>query len=197
MDHPGVGNNVVFTGGGSRTYSVAAGVSHLLLANFYSIADALQTRCLTRRLARKGAIYASYIGNELIDRATPDGASRISFIDRDLMMMGNGKVVSWDVYAGRAGTQRLQIWREASGEGDTCVNSCSVSRAATGSKTWKLVCENVVTSPTAGATEHFQLADSDTCSFRFGDRVGWYHENQGVTVRTTNGPQQHSVGKPE
>ena len=30
MDHPGVGNNVVFTGGGSRTYSVAASVIYAL-----------------------------------------------------------------------------------------------------------------------------------------------------------------------
>ena len=78
----------------------------------------------------------------------------------------------------------VEVWRRSDESGAGCVGTCSVSRAADGEKTWKLVCENVVTSPTAGATEHFQLADSDTCSFRFGDRVGWYHENQGVTVRT-------------
>jgi hypothetical protein len=46
-----------------------------------------------------------------IDRSTPDGASRISFIDRSLMFQNDGRIVSWDVFAGRAGQQRLQVWR--------------------------------------------------------------------------------------
>ena len=37
------------------------------------------------------------------------GAARISFIDRDLVFAGKGKVVSWDVFAGRAGEQRLMV----------------------------------------------------------------------------------------
>jgi hypothetical protein len=37
------------------------------------------------------------------------GATRICFIDRDLVFAGKGKVVSWDVFAGRAGEQRLMV----------------------------------------------------------------------------------------
>ena len=113
---------MTFSGAGNRLYSIAASV-----------------------------IYASVLGNELVDRSTPDGAARISFIDRDLMFAGNGKIVSWDAYAGRAGEQRLQVWRVGNGDGTGCEGACSVSAAATGQKTWTLVCENVVRSPTAGA----------------------------------------------
>ena len=91
--------------------------------------------------------------------------------------------MSWDVYAGRAGTQRLQIWRRGNpATGSTgCDGACSVSAAAAGERTWTLICENVVTSSSAGSVEHFELSDSDRCLFRAGDAIGWYHLGQGVT----------------
>ena len=118
------------------------------------------------------------LGNELIDRATPDGAQRISFIDRTLIFPRDGRIISWDVFAGRAGEQRLQVWRQGGTDAASCVggtNACSVSRAADGQTVWTLVCENVVTSPTAGAVEHFEVSSSSQCTFKAGDAIGWYH----------------------
>jgi hypothetical protein len=48
---------------------------------------------------------SSRIGNDLIDRAHPDGASQIWSIDCSLEFQMDGKIVSWDIYAGRAGEQ--------------------------------------------------------------------------------------------
>ena len=67
---------------------------------------------------RRGGKLEGAVGNELIDRAHPDGASRITFIDRDLVFARAGKVVSWDVFTGRAGTMRMQVWRPAAGGAD-------------------------------------------------------------------------------
>jgi hypothetical protein len=53
------------------------------------------------------------VGNDLIDRAHPDSAAKITFIDRDLVFHAAGKVVSWDVFTGRAGAMRMQVWRLA------------------------------------------------------------------------------------
>jgi hypothetical protein len=91
----------------------------------------------------------SRVGNDLIDRAYPDGASQICFIDRSLEFQMDGKIVSWDIYAGRAGEQRLQVWRPTTTEPD--VNK------------FTLICENTVSSPTAGDTEHFVLPETDHC----------------------------------
>jgi hypothetical protein len=65
-------------------------------------------------MSQATVIYALNVGNELVDRSTPDGAARICFIDRDLVFQGAGKIVSWDVFAGRAGEQRLQVLLAAS-----------------------------------------------------------------------------------
>ena len=90
-DHPGIRNSeaskavsgsIVFTSGGARTYSLAASV-----------------------------VYDSPVENLQIDRAHPDGASRISFVDKDLVFHAAGKVVSWDIFTGRAGTMRMQVYR--------------------------------------------------------------------------------------
>jgi hypothetical protein len=85
-----------------------------------------------------------------------------------LQFEGAGRIVSWDVFAGRAGTQRLQVWRVGNGDGTGCEGACSVSAAATGQKTWTLVCENVATSPTAGKNHacHFQFSYHMYCTFR-------------------------------
>ena len=163
MDHPGIGQTVAYSAGGSRTYSVQASV-----------------------------IYAELIGNDLIDRSNPDGARRICFIDRSLTFPARGKIMSWDVFAGRAGEQRLQVWRPGgvdavgcSGQSNTGVADngagCSVSRAADGQTTWTLICENVVTSPNAGQVTHFVMPSALQCTFEAGDAIGWYHLEQGVT----------------
>ena len=71
-----------------------------------------ESDCLTCGSILTESCTAGTVGtrvtNDLIDRAHPDGASQICFIDRSLELQQAGKIVSWDVYAGRAGEQRLR-----------------------------------------------------------------------------------------
>ena len=129
-----------------------------------------ESDCLTCGSILTESCTAGTVGtrvtNDLIDRAHPYGASQICFVDRSLELQQAGKIVSWDVYAGRAGEQRLQVWRPASDADDM---------------TFTLVCENFVTSPNADEVQHFVLPETDHCLFKKGDRIGWYHLGQGVT----------------
>ena len=52
------------------------------------------------------------IGNMLADRRkSPDGASNMQFVDTSMVFARAGRVVEWDFFAGRAGSQWLQVWR--------------------------------------------------------------------------------------
>ena len=53
----------------------------------------------------------TWVGNSIQDRETPDGASNVQFVDLGLVFAETGRVVSWDLYTGRAGRQALQVWR--------------------------------------------------------------------------------------
>merc|ERR1712029_158928 len=56
---------------------------------------------------------AKTLGNEVKDRAHPDGASGYSFVDEDLKFPTDGKVVGWRYFAGRAGATNLRVVRRS------------------------------------------------------------------------------------
>ena len=63
-------------------------------------------------------------------------ASVIQFVDETQVFTGAGRVTGYDIYTGRAGTQRIQIWRpDPNGVENRYV----------------LLCENVITAGTAAA----------------------------------------------
>ena len=43
------------------------------------------------------------------DRAV--GPPTIQFVDKDLSFTAPGRIVGWNFFVGRAGVQRLQVWR--------------------------------------------------------------------------------------
>ena len=58
------------------------------------------------------------------------GAANIQFIDTTLQFRDSGRVIAWDIFTGRAGTQNLQVWRPT-----------------TDPDTFQLVCENTLRAP--------------------------------------------------
>ena len=94
------------------------------------------------------------MGNELIDRETPDGATNIQFVDLSLPFPSSGRLTAWDWYAGRAGEMSLQIWRP-------CESSATC---------YALVCENTVTAE-AGAG-HLDVPPADRCIANAQDVIG-------------------------
>ena len=105
------------------------------------------------------------VGNELIDRETPDGASNIQFVDLHLPFGSSGRLLAWDWFAGRPGDTMLQIWRP---DTETCDTTC-----------FTLVCENAVTAATTGPG-HFDVDPADQCVVNADDVIGWFHLGQGV-----------------
>ena len=95
----------------------------------------------------------------IVLQTNPDGASNIQFVDTSLVFLGPGRLVAWDIYTGRAGTQRLQVWRPAGYLGTR----------------FTLICENVLSASKASDNVHYQLDSSDHCNVQKGDVVGWYH----------------------
>ena len=85
------------------------------------------------------------------------GIDEDGFIDTDMKFTRAGRVVSWDYYVGRAGTQRMQIWR-STGNTDE----------------FTLICENEVSTDSAGSVVHKEINDKEACFFEAGDMVGWY-----------------------
>ena len=53
--------------------------------------------------------WLSVIGNEIVDRQTADGTSNIQFVDTSLVFTSVGKVIAYDIFTGRPGTQAIQV----------------------------------------------------------------------------------------
>jgi hypothetical protein len=84
----------------------------------------------------------------------------------DLAFTAVGKVIAYDIFTGRAGTQAIQIWRPID--------------VAAG--TYTLLCENVITAGTADVDFHFQLPVSDHCLVGPGDVLGKSTSNPPLLV---------------
>lgn len=100
----------------------------------------------SRCYVKSGSHELSLVGHDITPRNHPDGAANIQFIDTTLVFSDTGRVVAWDVFTGRPGTQNLQVWRPTDD-----------------ANTFQLICENEITSPGA-----YVLAGVD-CNC--GDRV--------------------------
>ena len=51
------------------------------------------------------------VGNKIVDKRTPDAASKVQYIDTDLVFSESGRVVSWDLFTRGKGRQAMQVWR--------------------------------------------------------------------------------------
>jgi hypothetical protein len=167
-DHPGIGGQVTFDGGGARTYSIAATVAYCTQCDGVLPPGATEFQSTGADYVDSSidAAALSFVGNPIQDRSTPDSASNIQFVDKSLVFAGVGRVIAWDIFTGRAGSQRLQIWRPVGAE-----NSFS------------LVCENILVADVVDKDFHYQLEADDHCNVQAGDVVGWYHASQGVSTQ--------------
>ena len=112
-----------------------------------------------------GGACAETVGNAITDRQSTDTISRHHFVAPSLRFSGNGKVLSWDIYAGRTGALNLQVWRAQKGSTDT----------------YDLVCENAYNiQGKANRKIHFDVTPAEQCTFLSGDVIGWFHSGPGV-----------------
>ena len=115
-------------------------------------------------------------GNEVIHRTIADVGTGLQLIAAGSMTFGgNGKILSWDIYAGRVGTVSLQVWRPEPG----------------GQNTYRVVCENAVRALAAGLNS-FPVTESEQCTFLAGDVVGWSHTGAGV-IEYTDAPGNNAA----
>jgi hypothetical protein len=100
-----IGETITFATGGQRTYSVGATVAYHAAPppQVTIVLDSSSLESQTRKI--------EIVGNELADRASPDGASQISFVDKGMVFSKPGKLVGWDFWVGRIGSQKVQVWR--------------------------------------------------------------------------------------
>ena len=153
--------------------------------------------------------YNSF-GNPIVDRTTPDGAQNIQFVDTTLAFTDVGKVIAYDIFTGRSGTQAIQIWRPIDATAGTYTLLCE--NVSTHAHTARNPHHNVIsrgcfqqiarccvtasslpqviTAGTADVDFHFQLPVSDHCLVGPGDVLGWYHLGLGVTD-FDNGEEGH------
>jgi hypothetical protein len=133
------------------------------------------------------------VGNDLNNRAHPDGAARIEFVDTDMTFAAPGRIVSWDYFGthrvprayctvvlhvlrsptesarsprapptvvGRAGTQRLQVWRGGGTEW-TLVRRLKYEYVSElipdSARLCTQICENVLVATDAGAVVHREV----------------------------------------
>lgn len=115
-------------------------------------------------------------GNEVIHRTIADVGTGLQLIAAGSMTFGgNGKILSWDIYAGRVGTVSLQVWRPEPG----------------GQNTYTVVCENAVRALAPGLNS-FPVTESEQCTFLAGDVVGWSHTGAGV-IEYTDAPGNNAA----
>ena len=109
----------------------------------------------------KASLHASEktVGNSVVDRAHPDGASNIQFVDTSKCFTSAGFVTSAKMYIGSASTGgRMQIY------------------TPTGGSNYKLKAESEVFNlPTGLHTKAF----ANPMAVAAGDCVGWYHSGAG------------------
>lgn len=215
IPQPGFGDAVTFSDGGARTYSIGATVHYGESTPVVEpitcgpcnrehghCTSATECTCTGgyggRDCSEEPAIQT--IGNELADRQTPDGASGIAFVDTGTVFTRPGRVVAWNFFVGRAGVQRLQVWRR-SGDNTyqliwcvpqfpTLANNATVNeyfRAWVRRSSPLKQClayvhsENEVQGSLAGSVEQVEVAEPDQCHVLPQDVVGWWHAGQGVT----------------
>lgn len=131
------------------------------------------------------------LGNPTSDRATPDSASAIQFVDKTLVFQSNGNLRAFDIYVGRPGRGWMQVWRPmVTNRQGTLVHCNPTTRncnpadptcnpdcvAAT---TWRLHCSQEFTATTHGPV-HIAIPAENRCNFAKGDAIGWAHDGQGV-----------------
>ena len=150
-----IGETITFATGGQRTYSVGAEVV-LHAAPPPQVTIVVDSSGLDSQIRK-----IEIVGNELADRASPDGASQISFVDKGMVFSKPGKLVGWDFWVGRAGSQKVQVWRPQDA-----------------ASSFALVCENEVLGRTLESVEHVEVSESDQCLVQNQDVVGWAHAGQ-------------------
>ena len=112
----------------------------------------------------RGRVSSESFGNAVIHRTVADVGTGAQLVAAGGMTFGgNGKVLSWDIYAGRPGTVSLQVWRPEPGLPNV----------------YRVVCENTVTALASGLAS-FEVTPAEQCAFVAGDAVGWSHRDAGV-----------------
>ena len=124
------------------------------------------------------------LGNPTSDRAQPDGASAIQFVDKTLVFRSNGNVRSWDIYVGRPGDGFMQVWRPMVMNGaGTALRRCRLTGAnpedCSTATNWRLHCSLAFTATTHGPV-HIPVPVEQRCNAAKGDAIGWSHTGQGV-----------------
>lgn len=204
IPQPGFGDAVAFSQGGARTYSIGATVNYGESPPVVGSVDcgpcnrehghcASATEC-TCTGGYSGPDCSDeptiqIIGNELADRATPDGAAGIAFVDTGTVFSRPGRVVAWNFFVGRAGVQRLQVWRHTGDNTYQLIWSapCIVLEPAAAAlndlnRAFAFVrSENEVQGALAGSVEQVEVAQPEQCNVLPQDVVGWWHAGQGVT----------------
>jgi len=105
---------------------------------------------------------------EVKNRATPDGASNIQFVDTISIFNKDCKITKWKFYSVRNNELQLQVWRPQGGPNYMLVGETTYVPTVTG----------VIEIPLTGAQQ---------ITAKAGDVIGWRHQSNGVIPFDTVG----------
>lgn len=105
--------------------------------------------------------FASFIGNDVVNRNSLDGASNINFVDTTLIFDENAIITSWDIFAGRENSEfALQVFRSTGTTNE-----------------FILVGQNYFSAAGSLGLIRFDIPLAEQISVQAGDVIGWWFGN--------------------
>jgi hypothetical protein len=109
--------------------------------------------------------FASFVGNDILNRSNVDGASNINFVDTTLVFGEAGLITSWDIWAGR----------------ENSAFALQVLRSTGNANEFQIVGENYFSGAGALGSVNLAIDELDQIQVQAGDFIGWWFgSGQGV-----------------